>query len=60
MVYGLYPKGIEDAKDMIQAASRKHAITYFAKRNDMTIKNLTILYEIKVLPCPTNRLLGNE
>lgn len=55
MVYGLYPKGIDDAKDLIQASSKKHAVAYFAKRNDMTRKNLEILYEVKKLPCPATR-----
>lgn len=52
MVYGLYPKGIEEAKDITQASSRKNAVTYFAKRNDMTRQNLQILYEVKKLSCP--------
>jgi hypothetical protein len=57
MVYGLYPKNIRDAKDIIQATSAKHAIAYFAKRNDMSKKILLVLYEVKLyevkrLNCP--------
>jgi hypothetical protein len=55
MVYGLYPRGIEEAKDMIQASSRKNAVSYFAQRNDMSTKNLKILYEVKKLACPATR-----
>tara|TARA_Y100000034_G_scaffold126638_1_gene178154 strand:+ start:865 stop:1035 length:171 start_codon:yes stop_codon:yes gene_type:complete len=52
MVYGLYPKGIEEAKDITQASSRKNAVAYFAQRNDMSKKNLLILYEVKKVRCP--------
>ena len=55
MIYGLYPKGIEEAKDITQADSRINAVSYFAKRNDMSRTNLKILYEVKKVACPATR-----
>lgn len=47
MLYGLYPKGIDEAKTLVQAESRKNAINYFAKLTDMPQESLTTLYEVK-------------